>query len=329
MLILLCRCKRNLIFKLVGVYISFFILDANAFAQVYIVKKGDTLSKIAVQYLGSPIYGKIGNLRKILAKNSKIKNSDLIYPKQKIIISDEIAEETLVLPTARNPATITQPEVHSGNNGNYSVATEFLSTKINGTDRSNGTKAELVSKSNFGLRLSYLQNWSAQFQSDFFIKLNKLSMKQPNTNGVLQNADPSLYSFGAQVFLQHSPKLQWNLGINMVQRAYLKALSTSEVNLDVLSIPSLFMAGFYEFYTKGPFLLGGSLGINFDAPVNADTYKTNSNFGASTQVYFRRIVDYLIKNEVGLQANYQNQNTSIAEQMQTDYAIYLKLFFGF
>jgi nucleoid-associated protein YgaU len=48
----------------------------------YVIKKGDTLSKIAKSY-----YGKPGEWKKIYEANkSVINNPDLIYPGQKIII---------------------------------------------------------------------------------------------------------------------------------------------------------------------------------------------------------------------------------------------------
>lgn len=58
----------------------------------YTVLKGDTLSEITESQLGAPVYGKKGNMQKVLEANSNINNPDLILVDQKIQIpfKDEV-----------------------------------------------------------------------------------------------------------------------------------------------------------------------------------------------------------------------------------------------
>ena len=71
--------------------LSLGFLQIKAWAdEYYTIQKGDTLSEIAQSKVGSPVYPrKTGSLQKILKKNQGIKNPNLIYPGQRVRLSDE------------------------------------------------------------------------------------------------------------------------------------------------------------------------------------------------------------------------------------------------
>jgi hypothetical protein len=65
-------------------------LVSTAFATTsYIVKKGDTLSQLAQDHIGDPVYGKDGSLKKALVINPDIKNPDKIYVGDELLFTSE------------------------------------------------------------------------------------------------------------------------------------------------------------------------------------------------------------------------------------------------
>lgn len=70
-------------------FLSLFISTEASAEDFYIVQKGDTLSEIAMKFMGNPVYHtKNGTLTKVINLNpSHQQNPDLIYPGQKIRIS--------------------------------------------------------------------------------------------------------------------------------------------------------------------------------------------------------------------------------------------------
>lgn len=54
----------------------------------YIVQKGDSLSEIAAEHIGRPIYPKNGSLKKILELNDKLNTTDPIFPGDVLDIPD-------------------------------------------------------------------------------------------------------------------------------------------------------------------------------------------------------------------------------------------------
>jgi len=59
-----------------------------ATASTYIVKPGDTLSRIARREIGNPVWGPNGSLQKLIRLNPSIKNPNVIAVKSSLITSD-------------------------------------------------------------------------------------------------------------------------------------------------------------------------------------------------------------------------------------------------
>lgn len=60
------------------VFLSTMVVPMNSLA--YQVEEGDTLSEIAAEQVGRPIFGEKGSLKKVLEKNPQLTNPDLIFP---------------------------------------------------------------------------------------------------------------------------------------------------------------------------------------------------------------------------------------------------------
>jgi hypothetical protein len=78
-------------------------LTVMAYSPDYIVKNGDTLSRIALTKLkGGPLYGKDGRLTKLLLLNPDIKNPNLIEPGTQVKLRASVADLDKNLNSAKN-----------------------------------------------------------------------------------------------------------------------------------------------------------------------------------------------------------------------------------
>ncbi len=83
------------------------LISQSAWAGTYTVKSGDTLSEIIYEQIGEPIYGKKGNLKKILALNPiLITKPDRLRPGQIIELGNlkTVAAVIIAKPARRTPA---------------------------------------------------------------------------------------------------------------------------------------------------------------------------------------------------------------------------------
>ncbi len=313
-------------------------------AWAYVVKSGDTLSTIAAKQISKKVYGKSGSLKKIIALNPQIKNPDFIKLGDQVIVSNDQSilakAETKFFPQVlRSPAeavpALSEPETSSIKEATpqgyylFSIEPEFISTKLQGTDSSTGASANLVSKSNYGLRTSYSQVWNSKFQTKFFFGLTKLSIKEPSSGGTLSNADQTMYSYGATLQFKLSENFIIGSGLGVTQRPYLRAISSTLVALDATSVPSALIDASYNLLKVTPFTLGAAFHTSLDLPVSENAYSTKLNPSYGASIYVRHDVNPSFQTELGLRGLYQIENTTIVDQSQTDYGIYLMLHYSF
>ena len=71
--------------------------------------------------------------------------------------------------------------------------------------------------------------------------------------------------------------------------------------------------------------MGAMLGVNLDLPASESTYKTKLNYGYEGAVYVKHNISQKLNSEVGLKGSYLIEDTTIADQSQTDIGIYFKL----
>ena len=72
---------------------SLFLCFSAQATSYYQVRRGDSLSAIAMRSFEGKIYGPNGSLEKILKLNPSIKNPNLIYPNQVIQIKEALQED--------------------------------------------------------------------------------------------------------------------------------------------------------------------------------------------------------------------------------------------
>lgn len=148
-------------------------------ASAYVVKKGDSFSKIIGVNVAGPVFGRKGNFDRILKLNPQIKIPALILPRTEVLltyplttITEEKREVTSETETIESPPT-------------FPVSLEFnpyyLLSSLSIYDKSSGDKATLASQLHLGSNFSYFQNGHKRFQT--FLQQNS-SINQQNESGV-------------------------------------------------------------------------------------------------------------------------------------------------
>ncbi len=84
-------------------FVCFFIIVPLTFATVVFVKKSETLSAIVYANLKTSLFRQKSLLNKILADNPHIKNPNLIFPGQKIILGNAEIEPQKEIVTNQTP----------------------------------------------------------------------------------------------------------------------------------------------------------------------------------------------------------------------------------
>jgi hypothetical protein len=99
--------------KLFFLIIALSLFVSNIYAEIYIVKLKDNLTRIIQKkFIGANIYGTNGMLNKVLALNSKIKNANFLYVNQKIKLpEEEIKSAPVAIQVATVPFSLPAPVV--------------------------------------------------------------------------------------------------------------------------------------------------------------------------------------------------------------------------
>ncbi|MBL6991179.1 MAG: LysM peptidoglycan-binding domain-containing protein [Bacteriovoracaceae bacterium] len=173
----------------------------------YTVKPGDTLSEISQDHLPGKIYGPNGSLARLLDLNPQIKNPNLIYPNDQILINNNVElansvqeDKVLLKQAATTKASTNQTEIVLEDNsksqwsfdGSALLSLSYLTT----TEPNDVKQATLVSPFTYLAQLETTYHWSEKFVSSLNIQLQKASYKKVGTAEVTN--DSSTY-FGAHL----------------------------------------------------------------------------------------------------------------------------------
>ena len=216
---------------------------------IYIVKKGDCLS------------GKNGSFNKIHKLNLGIKNPNLIYPGQNLIIPQAASLATPLAtfertqynpdptPTAatatptppltemiRRPASEVEPKAVTATR--LEITPYYTFSAFNATSKTLGSSAGLASNTDTGIDLSYTYPWNENFKPFIHFKVGNLSFQGPSAG----NAPPSslwmsTLGLGSHLSLFHF--LHLTFIADYQQEAFLTAFATGKVAVAATAIPEV------------------------------------------------------------------------------------------
>lgn len=328
---------------------------ASAFAAIYVVKEKDTLSTIVQQTMHGRIYGKRGGLEKLVALNPKIKNPNLIFPGDDIILSGEdqkLVDESQAnrtLATADAPAT-TEPSKNLPAENQNKALDERVSTvdtlfkrganlaltpyvsilSLEAEDRASGNASTVASKYDAGVTLSYVQDWSEKFHSQLNLKMGMVDFEKPtNSSRSLVDTQKFIFGLGAETSHQLSEKLGLTFGIDYGKELFIRSVSTQSETVDAVNVPTLGTKLSYDFANLDPFHFGVSGTYKAMLPASADGYSVKFGNLYGLSLYFNQRMkgsESKFLTELGF---YQRrQDTSFSSQTESNIMATLRYFFS-
>lgn len=280
-----------------------------AHAESFTVRKGDTLSEIARTFMGKPIYGKRGSLRKIIALNPQIKNPNFIRPGQIVYIDQqtEVAEVEPVSAPAQTsvntedtfevepvieliaPREIAAPEVAEFSpRSRLGVSTGFEYFAINATDKATKDDAKLISTTTPLINTYWELQWSEKYSSRLNIGYAaEVLVKDKNTDKKLKNASGVRTNFGLDITRKMSEKFRIRALAAYSRRAFLKAESQNVVRLDRINGLEVGGGFDYDFIQRGNAAFGIGLQATLLAPARGPGYSTETGYASLANLYFR------------------------------------------
>jgi hypothetical protein len=175
----------KIISKLISVLLIwqlFSVAKASDVFELYQVQKGDTLGEILKQKGLSPLWGSKGFVRRVYLLMGYDPSDDIIIrPGQKILIPKRNYVQVPRVPASvvfnQQPDFISSSQDRSLKPKVYRVHSDFSFspfvnyTKVNLTDSQDGSTATLISDTNVGVRVGWMQFWSKELTS---IEVNEL-----------------------------------------------------------------------------------------------------------------------------------------------------------
>jgi hypothetical protein len=339
------RRLRHFIIVGVGLGISPF-----AFASsIYVAKKKDVLSEIARKTIKGPVWGKHGSLNTLIALNPKIENPNLIFPKQEILIPDEVIGQALATQSQRSiaqlpsppvacevkrapaaeiatapaqvspPSTLTSPPKETSSPSMLEFSPYYGLTSISATDKGTGNPASLASSINAGLDVRYYQLWSESFRTFVDLNLGTLSFEQPtDSSKSVQNSSTFMSGVGFGADFSLSPALTFRIFGEDQKEAFVRSASTNAVTVDAVSVPEVGGKLSLDLFKKNSLTFGvaGEFSELFQAPTAGYTVLTGNEYGGN--IYFKQGVagSSVLQTELGYLS--RQQSTSITNQTERD-----------
>lgn len=288
----------------------------------YNIKEGDTLSQLAHEKIGSPIYGTKGSLNKILTLNQEVKNPDEIKIGQIIVLGEQnkpkLVNENLPL-EIKTQSKVDQKQLGQKAHSYFNIALGLDSFKVEGISLSKSGEAQVNSKLSprvdlaFGIHIDETKDIYIRGAFQHYI-LNSL-----DGGANYQSNDSGLRSGLALGYSQRFSLLTLGAEILGQEELFLRAVSSTVLGVDRIIIYEprallnlrLFQSPGVEIGLKGAYA--------FLLPNSNENEKISSGNGYEAGIYFR---NYLINDRQGLQGEVvyqtQNQNSNLFTRKFTE-----------
>lgn len=313
---------------------------------VYVVRTGDTLSTIAQKQIGSPIFRKgDGSLFKLLKMNPTVKDADLIFPGQRLVIRSSEAQNLASEETkyqnsfATSPRQVASSETEPDKNppesaqkacevpAEKSKALEskepeiphqlFLDasmgiTTLTSTDGSSTTGATLYSAQDLGIQAGWQQQWTDSFSTKMSARFRSIDF-QPPTSSTKSVSDSKKLTTGLslEAETEFTPKFSLVFGTSYNQELFLRGLTSSSVTVDSVAIPKFTLGAEYQIYQVGKTSVGVNAAFDYLLGTSTDGYTVRSGMAYQGGFYLKRL--YGMDKSVELNVTYRDraQNTSL------------------
>jgi hypothetical protein len=328
------------LFKIIikTVFAGAMLLSIRAYGFTYVVQRGDTLSKLAQRYLGSPVYPKgKGSLARALNANPAIHDPNLLLPGSRIELEavDEpsvrpVRADSAVRAPASDPVVPTGMPVGSGEfkrTPSLRLAPSFLATSLTGVDYTTGSQATVATNLFFKLNTEYFQNWNENFRSYVALDLGYAAFERPTD--AAKSIEPvtkflSGMRIGALGDLSDAAELEGFMAYE--KELFLRSLSTRSVAIDSVSVPSLGVKLSYALFEASPFTVGVRGMSAAVLPGSTEGYQTKVGVSYGGMFYLSQDSSKKLETSVGFFQ--RRQNTSLVRLTETDLVLSVTIHLG-
>lgn len=275
-------------------------------AFAYRVVVGDTLTTIAANQIGSPVYGKSGSLAQLLSLNPKIRDLDRIYPGQEIVtLTNEpieasatpasevknsaraIASDEVIAPSAETPVTaaVAIPARPSA----IGLGFDFGYLRIDGRDDANGgTTATFLSEVSPALSIMWKQSFSDDWQGRIRFGWMQLNMQNFATRRF--EADHISLAEGSYELRRSFRSFDGYGRVGLSQQVFIRSIDIQALALESALSPevvvggelSLFHLRTFQGSLRGEYgFLGSGKSANFDVSTG---YSFSAAFSVSQKL---------------------------------------------
>jgi len=312
----------------------------------YVVRTGDTLSAIAQNKIGYPIFAKDGSLDKLLKLNPAIQDPDLIFPGQRLLIqSSKMDSLAIAKPDSKTqlgtvPRKLASTESLSEKPSSSVETSKAFDepakatlalvpkqmeiphhllldaaigmTTLASTDEISATSATLYSSQDLRIQAGWQQDWSDSFSTMFSVKFRSVDF-QPPTSSAKSISNSKQLTTGISLDAKNplTSKFSLNYGASYTQELFLRGLTSTLVSVDSVAIPKFSLGATYQIYEVGKTSVG--LNGNFDYLLGATTDGYTVKTGMAYQGGFFLKRRYGADKSVEVNINYRDrtQNMSI------------------
>ena len=327
-------------------------ISATARANTVVVKRGNSLSKIAGQLVPGPVWGENGSLKKIRALNPHIQNPNFIVPGMTIDIDiDGVVNPAQAtgagpwrIPAEASDPVATEEQQVTGSAQNLSDAQKvppfergallaltpsYAFSGISATDSATGRVSSVASQYNVGVRSTYFQEWSPFTRSFVGLKLGHISFDRP-TDSSLRIADDKKFLSEIQIGANFnlSSRLSLATEADYKKELFARAVSTQIAKVEAVAIPSLGAKLAYDFIRLRPFSLGVSTSFTVKGPAKTDGFNVRLGAQYGSTIYLKQFVSESGSPSFQTELSYltRMQNTSLTKQTQKDLTLEVRLF---
>jgi hypothetical protein len=217
----------------------------------------------------------------LMAKNA---NRSLSYIQQRYVATEEldvIKIEPIKEEIKEQPKEVKQIEAAQ------SLATKKIYSEftfgvdsgfqtLNGSDNSDNTKGELLSKLSGGIFIDWMQHWSESFKTSVGISGKEVIMQNTDDSKVIKNKTNTVSQFTVSMLYQLGGRTSLGLKLGAGDYLFYRGQGGGVYQVDVLTGQSYGLILGQTLYVSGPMklLLHGEYGqftLNDSAPYNADT----------------------------------------------------------
>lgn len=320
-----------------AVVLSQLASSAQAWGRSYVVKVGDTLSRVAETLEGSGVYVQDKKLAQVLAMNPQIVNPNQIYIGQIIelpgaelascvtatdsTVTRKIASEPLIETKADSTSNAVVP-AEKDVGWRMELGLDYRSSAINLADSTTAATGSLYSKLNAGLLGTLLQDWSKAFSTFESFDLREVIINPAiSSTKTLSGTSQFLTRFEIGALNRVGSSIEIKYGVCQAPGLFVQGINSSTLNIDAVPLWSVNTGVSWDFLRIGGTTLGASLGGAYILGKTTESYTVNSGTELKGAIYLKKQTasgSGLTITAGGLQ---KTQNTSILDHQEQSFGL--------